>query len=187
VLRPLAVSVLLLLAAGSVRAAVRTVSIACVLLVLPTQAWTAATEQALALDRPLVAVRDCLHELQQLRPDLRRGLYLSDPVDPELAVHPLFYNFRNSGVWTTGMDRYDEELAARIDGTGTQTPMLLSTVQWREERATRWPDSADADITAAPDAVQVTPGVVLVLPGPYETCLPAALAAGGRTPGATPP
>ncbi len=171
-LRPLVGAALLLVLLGQLRGAVRMVSVGVLVLLLPVETASRTISRALVFDRPLRATRDCLSQLVRSDADLRRGFYLSDPLVPELAVHPLFYSFRNAGPWVEGMDHFDEEVRGRLTNPARQAPMLLSPDQWNAVQATI-PSSET-------DALHVAPGVVLVLPGPYRSCVSPVLAAGGR-------
>jgi 4-amino-4-deoxy-L-arabinose transferase-like glycosyltransferase len=175
-LRPLLVAALLLVLLGRLQGAVRMVSVGLLVLLLPVETASRTVTRALIVDRPLSAARDCLSHLVQSDPDLRRGFYVSDPLVPELAVHQLFYSFRNAGPWIEGMSRFDEEVHARLTTSSRQGPMLLSPAQWIAVQGSL----PGASTATTPAGMQVAPGVVLVLPGPYRSCVPPVISAGGR-------
>ena len=123
----------------------------------------------------MFAVRNCMSRLIDADPDLKRGVYLSDPFEPHLAIHPLYYHFRHSGPWLAGMEYFDREIHARLTTPVRPAPVLLSDVQWEEL-------SARPDGPTAVPAIGISPGVVMLLPGPYAPCAAEAIAAGGTAP-----
>lgn len=174
VIRPIAFAALLLIILDHVRVAVRITSVTALVLLLPLDTAGRTVTRAMVVDRPLKATSDCLRQLDESDPGLHRGFYLSDPGVPELAVHQLYYSFRNAGPWVQGMDRFAEEVGPRLLKPDRQSPLLMSPEQWRAAGATA--SRGEADV---PAALQVAPGVILVLPGPYRACAPEIRAAGG--------
>lgn len=175
-LRPLVVAALLLVLIGRLRGGVRLLSLGILVLLLPVETASRTVTRALVLDRPLRATQECLLDLVRTESSLRRGFYLSDPFVPELAVHPLFYSFRHVGPWVEGMSRFDDEVSGRLTDPSRHAPFLLSPGQWRAVQAS----IPAANPTTGPEGVQVAPGVVAVLPGPYRSCVPVIVSAGGR-------
>ncbi|MCC7181002.1 MAG: hypothetical protein IT177_21665 [Acidobacteria bacterium] len=181
IVRPVLVAVLLLAWLGHGRAAVRVAAATFLVLLLPLETAARTVERALTVHHPLRSARECLLNLAQTDPGLRRGIYRSDPYYPYLGVHQLYYSLRDTGAWVEGMERYDAELRTRLTDPARQTPLLLSAAQW--EAARGLPMVQDEGTATA---VRVLPGVVLVLPGPYRACAAEIQAAGGRLAEAAP-
>jgi hypothetical protein len=175
-LRPLVVAAVMLVLLGQLRGAVRVLSVGILVLLLPVQTASGTVTRALVMDYPLRATQECMSELTERDADLRRGFYVSDPFVPELAVHPLFYSFRHLGPWLEGMASFDDEVRGRLADPLRHAPLLLSPEQWRAVQTT----SSMAEAAVGLEGVQVAPGVVVVLPGPYRSCVPAVVSAGGR-------
>lgn len=181
VLRPVLVAVLLLVWLGHGLAAARVAAVTFLVLLLPLETAARTVDRALTVHHPLRSARDCLLNLARTDPGLRRGIYRSDPYNPYLGVHQIYYLLRDTGEWVEGMERYDTELRTRLTDPARQTPLLLSPAQWEAVR--RLPIvQGEGDATA----LHVLPGVVLVLPGPYRACVGEIQTAGGRLAEAAP-
>src|SRR5690606_20072941 len=143
-------------------AAARVAAVTFLVLLLPLETAARTVDRALTVHHPLRSARDCLLNLARTDPGLRRGSYRSDPYNPYLGVHQIYYLLRDTGEWVEGMERYDTELRTRLTDPARQTPLLLSPAQWEAVR--RLPIvQGEGDATA----LHVLAGVVLVLPGPY--------------------
>ena len=182
--RPLIIAILLTMLATDFRATGKSLVILALLLLLPLQPYEAKVRRVFSIDRPLAAVRDCILSQQASGDVSRGGVYLTDP---NLVAHPYFYYFRTTGPYKTGPEGSEQEVQARLFDPASQTPIIMSSIEWHRLRAALPPPPSTADVTPRPDpivrelaALQIEPTVVLLLPGEYSACQSAMLASGSR-------
>jgi hypothetical protein len=138
-------------------------------------------------DHPLRTLRDCAVHVQRTNAGAGRGVYNAARA---LANHPYYYYLRSLGPWRFADEPEADELQRRLVDGGQ--PTLVSRenldVVSKAMASKRGPqdDVAHASFEArVPAAGPVTgivsaDGVVVVLPGPYKTCVAAAVEAGWR-------
>lgn len=139
-------------------------------------------------DHPLHTIRDCTVKVQRTAADAGRGLYNASRAK---ADHPYFYYLRGLGEWTfadapdagevrrrlrvaaapvlVASDDFAALVAAVGAGQGVGAPGTRASLDDPAE-------SAQTMVSGVIDRF----GIILVLPGPYQTCVAPALGAGWR-------
>jgi 4-amino-4-deoxy-L-arabinose transferase-like glycosyltransferase len=143
------------------------VAAALTLLFLPVGTYTPRVERFSSIDHPLQSVRDCAMAVQASGASPPTGFFRHSG-----AIHHGFtYYLRPLGPWldVTAAAAESDELSGRIGVVGAHSPVVMSKEAFLH--------LARGSGAAVPPAV-VIGGVVMVLPGPYETCVPRAINGG---------
>jgi 4-amino-4-deoxy-L-arabinose transferase-like glycosyltransferase len=172
VLRPLAFAALFFVMAGQIGAFARTLAMLPLIVLLPLSAWHRALDRTETFAAPLKAIRDCGVSLRASG-QVGEGFYNAAS---RLVYHSYFYYLRRLGRWQDATHPDPAEVRRRLETVGRQTPVLLSQSDYdkwsNETRSGSGPHQAAA--IASGD------GIVVLLPGAYEVCVPLALQAGAK-------
>jgi hypothetical protein len=178
--RALIIGSLLVWLAGSPRLAVRALVALGLAMLLPVSAYRAHAERLTAIDHPLRTLRDCTAATRHDSVS-RSGVYNAAAL---AAHHSYNYYFGRLGPWRP-IERPDQrELLERLFTPDAQTPVILSTDEYHHALALTAPPGSPigegASVAMAVPAINPELGLVILMPGPFATCTPAAVAAGGR-------
>ena len=173
--------------AGLRRTALTVLAIGLVAAFLPISGYTYRVARFSSVDHPLRTARDCGLAVQAS--GAARGvLYASGDIH-----HAYFYYLRHLGPWIDSSVVPPAELSRRLDTVGAQTPVILSMDDYVAIGGRRPAGHTKASgpalttpwVGAAPLAGTLPVGfaigdVVILLPGPYETCAGPAARAGSN-------
>jgi 4-amino-4-deoxy-L-arabinose transferase-like glycosyltransferase len=143
-------------------------AMAALLLLLPVDRYVENVRRVFTVAHPLRAIRDCAVDVQQASPELPRGTLWASG---DLLHHSYYYYMRHAGEWIVVDPPSNEQALAEALGLERPMPVFVTAAQYAG--LARGRDSG-------PRAVFVEPAVVALLPGPFETCVPHAIAAGAR-------
>ena len=160
IIRPLVVGLLALTAAGGLRLGTGLLAAIFMALLLPTPigAYGENLRRVHVTRRPLGAVAECL---RQVNPE-RAPAYA--PVSEAAFLHPYFYYFRGEG-WHERVDQ--ERLRAALTIEGQQRPVVIEHAEFARLTDRNSPNGD-------PPATIELPTVLVLLPGPFRACGPAA-------------
>ena len=117
---------------------------------------------------PLREIRDCAVEVQRTSPDVRRGVLRATG---DILHHSYYYYMRHAGPWRIADPPHDgAALTGALAGAATM-PVLVTYGKYRE---------LAREDRSAPAGVLVEPDVAILLPGPFESCVPLAVRAGAQ-------
>jgi hypothetical protein len=159
VLRPYAIALVALVAAGYARHAVAVIAATLVVLVLPVMVYERTVTRALTWDRPMHAAAACMLQLQEHNAAPPSGVYLSDW---RMVAHPPYYYFRHVGPWQTGPDGWFDTTVERMK---QDAPAIIAETQWPDVR-----DALAGSGAELPRIIRLEPQVLLLLPGAYAVC-----------------
>jgi len=147
---------------------------------LPFDAYRGTLRFTQDVAHPLKAIRDCGVRLRTSGADVGDGFYnaASDRV-----YHSYFYYLRHLGPWVEARHPQPDELNRRLHAPGEQTPVLMSQRDYNDRAmaVSRASLSAATSSARAPSAgITINDGIVVLLPGPYEACVPPAVEAGAK-------
>jgi 4-amino-4-deoxy-L-arabinose transferase-like glycosyltransferase len=174
--RPLLIAALLLLAAGEVRWAARSLAVPLLLLILPMAAYSNSLKRASIVDRPLRAARDCMIDVRRSRADVGRTVYNTAP---SLTYHSYNYYLRAFEPWVRVNQPDPVELRRRLLVAGQQSPVLISAPDYVRVQQTTGSGANATSETRMFTGFSADPGLIVLLPGPYESCAAVAGRAGG--------
>jgi hypothetical protein len=165
--RPLALVVVFLSLSGRIELLVRALAFLPLALLLPLTTYHVTVERTGAVAAPLRAIRNCGVRLRASG-QVGEGFYNAAS---RLVYHSYFYYLRRLGRWKDAPHPDPAELKRRLDTAGHQTPVLVSQRDY---------DALSASAEQSSAAVAVGDGIVVMLPGTYEACVPQAVQAGAR-------
>jgi 4-amino-4-deoxy-L-arabinose transferase-like glycosyltransferase len=196
VLWPLLLALSTLVAAGYLHAVIRlAVAVAvAVLLIIPAQAYSGRLSHAMRVDHPIRAVRDCMATVKQSGALAGSGIL---SVSADIQHYSYYYYLWRLGDWKINREFLAEEAERRLQTPGEQTPVIVSRGEWETlvRRAGTWdatfpaPDVglpvqddpvADAARNALRSGARFNDEIAVLLPGPFQACLPDVLAAAGQ-------
>jgi 4-amino-4-deoxy-L-arabinose transferase-like glycosyltransferase len=186
IIRPIAIASLLLILAGYARTGLRTGMAAAFTVILPIQGYHRILDRMTTLDRPLRVISDCAAEVRQSGAVVGEGFYNAAAL---VADHPYYYYLRDVGPWLLADRPDDGELRRRLFVPGEQTPIVLSRKDYEllTVRVARlWTGEPPGRPPLTGIAIEREAAVVVLLPGPYATCVDPAAAAGGEEVGDIP-
>ncbi len=140
-------------------------------------------------NHPLQTLRACAHEIQRTNPDAGRTVYNAAHTG---VSHPYFYYLRSIGPWTFADAPAAEDVRQRLlapspspilvsrEGFGALVVALGSRDKREPEvaRASFDDEPIDSRQTAVTGVTDRDGHIIVVLPGPYQACVPPAAAAG---------
>lgn len=177
VIRPFLIAAPLLYAAGKVRWTARALAVPILVMVLPVAIYPKRLERAGIVDRPLSAAGRCATDVRRSAGAGRDTVYNAVPA---LTYHSYNYYFRAFERWVRVEQADPAELHRRLAVPGQQMPVLISDLDYaRIAMSVLDPDAGWGPGTPLV-GFSADPGVVVLLPGPYEPCAARAAAAGGR-------
>jgi hypothetical protein len=180
VARPLAIGTVLLWAAGYVRAAAAALAVVPLVFLLPSPTYRETIQTTQGVAHTLRAVRDCGVSLRTSGAAVGAGFYNADS---DKVYHSYFYYLRHLGPWKDTKDPDRRELMRRLDTPGAQTPVLVSQSDyniWLGGGTARWMPGHAARARASVAAVAAGDGIVVLLPGAYQSCVRPAVRAGAQ-------
>jgi hypothetical protein len=172
--RPLLIGIVLLWLAGYYRALAPALAVLPLVFVLPLYPYRGMVDYTRNVARPLRAIRDCGVALQASGASVGSGLYNAGS---EVVYHSYFYYLRRLGPWVWTKHPEPEEMKRRLLTPGQESPILLSQ---RDYDLWALTSSREPTAGASSAAIASGDGVVVLLPGAYEVCVPAAIEAGAR-------
>ncbi len=178
--RPFLIAALVLFVAGEVRWAARSLTLPLLLLILPIAVYSNALKRASIVDRPLRAARDCMIDVLRSRADVGRTVYNTAP---SLSYHSYNYYLRAFEPWVRVNGPDPAELRRRLLETGQQSPVLIATPDYAQVQETDGSLARALSDTSMVSGFSADPGLVVLLPGPYEACAAVAARAGGSVVG----
>jgi 4-amino-4-deoxy-L-arabinose transferase-like glycosyltransferase len=191
---PLATACLLLFLGGYLRTLLRMAVVAALIALVPVSVYTGEIARAKVIDHPFRAVRECVTAVQQSGVKVGPGVYGAYVDMPHWTYY--YYLWRlNESIVTREFSL--DEAERRLRTPAEQTPVLVSRANYdtlvrrAAERVAPGPGvvgraaaSSDAIADAARDpmrsGVRLDANVGLLLPGPFQACLPDILAAAGQ-------
>jgi len=168
-IRPLMLGVLALCAAGSIRMAIRVVAVVALAAALPIPAYAAELRRLGDAHLPLHSIRDCISGEPGGFHAAGRGVTGPGWM---IAGHSFFYYFRSLGPYHATEE--DGELRTRMFTPALHTPVIL------DKRRIAYLQAGNASLPWEFLSAVDLGAFVVVLPGPYESCTAAAVAAGGQ-------
>jgi hypothetical protein len=180
VLRPILVATLAWMLIGRAKLLGPWLALTLVLATLPMHPYRVALRRTSLVGHPLRALRDCVKRVQESEPEVRAGLLNAATRVPS---HTYFYYWHDLGPWIKADRDRSTDIDRRLLETGSQMPVLMSSQDydlWRQGLG-----SSEVLAVARPAGIAPDPYLVMLLPGPYEACVPFAVAAGGRPIGGT--
>jgi 4-amino-4-deoxy-L-arabinose transferase-like glycosyltransferase len=170
VLAPLLVACGLLMAGGYTRIMVRLAVTAGLIAIVPTRVYSGELAHVMRTDHPIRAVRDCMVSVQRTGVKTGSGVL---GVYRDIQHYGYYYYLWRVGAWTFNPEFSLEQTERRLWTPGEQTPVIVSRQDY--ETLVR-----QADSTPMPAGVRVEENLAILLPGPFQACLPDVLAAGGQ-------
>jgi hypothetical protein len=194
VLWSLLAAVIALFAAGSTMALVRVVAIVGLLALASAPVYGKKIERVREVDHPIRAVRDCMLALQRLGAPTGPGVL---GVERDIEHYGYYYYLWRLGPWNVKAEFSLEEAHRHLWTSGEQTPVFVSHANYDAlvRRADLWdatyparfgPEATAADLVADAarnplrSGVRFNANLAVLLPGPFQACLPDVLAAAGQ-------
>jgi Dolichyl-phosphate-mannose-protein mannosyltransferase len=163
--RALVIGSLAWLASGYGQWTMKPVAAALIVLFLPAATYAPRVQRFSSVDHPLQSLRDCGLAVQASGASPATGvLHVSQDVH-----HAFNYYLRRLGPWVESGTASPDELHRRLSVPGAQSPIIMSKASYR---------------TLVEGGGDVPPGITIgdtffiLLPGPYERCVPAVVAGG---------
>jgi 4-amino-4-deoxy-L-arabinose transferase-like glycosyltransferase len=192
---PIALGSALIALAGEGRWSLRMLLVLALTAVLPVSAYRATLARAMDVKHPLRTVRDCALAVKASGAEIGAGVYNAADL---ITGHEYFYYLRGLAPWTLEDHPRLDEVRRRVFVHGHQTPVVIARKDyelWTLKPA--FTDTYGPPARIAPASLQppdeagstgVAPhdNIVVLLPGPYRTCVPPAVLAGGRQVGENP-
>ena len=170
VVRPALLAVLMFAAVGRAVLSARLLAIVVVISMLPIRGYREQLARTAIWDNPLHVLSECARDRQRTSA-AAPGVY-------NAAVgrlhHAYYYYLHGLGPWTEAAHPNRDEVARRVFQPGAETPVVVTVDDY--DGLMR---GASPDQPPLPRGVEVD-GVVILLPGPYETCAAPMLAATPR-------
>jgi hypothetical protein len=194
VIWPLLVAAAALFAGGYSTALLRVVAAVGLLVFASASVYGEQLKRMAVVDHPIRAVRDCMVSLKRSGAKTGPGVL---GVERDIEHYGYYYYLWRDGPWNVRKEFSPEEAERHLWASGEQTPVFLSHADYDAlvRRAGLWdatyPGRLDARATAASlvadaarnplrSGVRFNPGLAVLLPGPFQACLPDVLAAGGQ-------
>jgi 4-amino-4-deoxy-L-arabinose transferase-like glycosyltransferase len=191
---PLAAACGALFLVGSLGTLLRLAVICALVALAPVPVYTGEIARTKVVDHPFRAVRECMTALQQAGVKVGPGVYGSAT---EMEHWTYYYYLWRMGEWTIGPDYSVPEAERRLWMPGRQTPVLVSrsTYETLVRRAGLWETTfsggvepaegssdpvADAARNPLRSGARFDDNIAVLLPGPFQACLPGVLAAAGQ-------
>ncbi len=178
-LRPMALALVLLVFAMRARDASRTLTAALLMVVLPVTAYAAMLGRLESSDHPLRTLRDCVASLHV--PSAQTRVYLAYD---QLLSHSFFYYLHVIGPWKSDLPLETTALRHFLLMPGAESLALMPRPDYGRfivnlrELGIRGTDGNLPGVGAL--ALPFLTDVVILLPGPFESCtLPVAMAGAG--------
>ena len=144
--------------------------LAVLLLVLPIDRYVENVRRVGSVYHPLRAIRDCTLVVARTSPGVGRGMLRATG---DVLHHSYFYYMRHAGPWLVADPPANRDAILRSLGPGETRPVFVT-------RAIEAALPRHVPVRG----VLVEENVAVLLPGPFESCIPGALAAGARPLGA---
>jgi len=178
-LRPMALGLVLLIFAVRARDVSRTLAAALLVLLLPVTTYPAMLERLDSSDHPLRTLRDCVVSLRE--PSSQTRVYLAYDL---LLTHSFFYYLHAIGPWTSDLPIETTALRQFLFMPDSESVVLLPRPDYGRfvvnlrQLGIRGADGNLPGVKAL--ALPFSRDVVILLPGPFESCtLPVAMAGPG--------
>jgi hypothetical protein len=143
-------------------------AVAVLLLVLPLDRYVENARRVVTTHHPLREIRDCVVEVQRTSPDVRRGVLRATG---DILRPSYYYYMRHAGPWRIADPPHDGAALAGALARGAAMPVVVTYGKYRE---------LAREDRSAPAGVLVEPDVAILLPGPFESCVPRAVRAGAQ-------
>jgi 4-amino-4-deoxy-L-arabinose transferase-like glycosyltransferase len=154
------------LASGYGQWTMKPVAAALIVLFLPVATYAPRVQRFSSLDHPLQSIRDCGLAVQASGASPATGvLHVSQDVH-----HAFNYYLRRLGPWVEADPAGPDELRRRLSVPGAQSPIIMSKESYRT-----LVEGGEADV---PAGITIGDTFFILLPGPYERCVPAVVAGG---------
>lgn len=164
--RPLVIGSLAWLASGYGQWTMRPVAAAVIFLLLPVATYLPRVQRFSSIDHPLQSLRDCGLAVQASGASPATGvLHVSQDVH-----HAFNYYLRRLGPWVESDTAGADELHRRLSVPGAQSPVVMSKRSYQT-----LVEGSRADV---PAGIAIGDTFFILLPGPYERCVPAVVAGG---------
>jgi hypothetical protein len=161
---------------------------------LPVQVYQERIAHAMRTDHPIRAVRDCMVSVQRTGVKTGSGVL---GVHGDIQHYSYYYYLWRLGGWKVNREFLPDQTEQRLWRSGEQTPVIVSRRDWETlvRRAGLWdstfpardgspaaPDDPVADAAHNPlrSGARFNDDLVVLLPGPFQSCLPDILAAAGQ-------
>ena len=194
VLWPLLVASAALFIGGYLTTLMRLALVVVVLMVIPAQAYSESIAHATRIDHPIRAVRDCMVSVQRTGVKTGSGVL---GVYGDIQHYSYYYYVWRLGAWKVNREFVVEETERHLWTSGEQTPVIVSRKDYETlvRRAGLWeatfpggpgpmtaPSDPVADAARNPlrSGARFNDDVAVLLPGPFQSCLPDILAAAGQ-------
>ena len=191
---PLLLASAALMAAGYLNTVVRLAVAVALLLLIPAQAYSGRLSHAMRVDHPIRAVRDCMAAVKQTGVPTGSGVL---SVSADIQHYSYYYYLWRLGDWKINREFLPDETERHLQTPGEQTPVIVSRGEWETlvRRAGAWDatfpargahppvlDDPVADAARNPlrSGARFNDDVAVLLPGPFQGCLPDVLAAAGQ-------
>jgi hypothetical protein len=168
VVRPLVLSVLCLGLTGWGRRAGIGFAVAVLLLVLPLDRYFENIRRVTTINHPLRTLRDCAIDVHRTSPQTAAGVLRASG---DVLHHSYYYYMRHTGRWVIADPPNDGAALQHALSSHEMMPALVTRTQQK---------ALAQDGRSAVSGVLVEDEVAVLLPGPFEACIPRALAAGAR-------
>jgi 4-amino-4-deoxy-L-arabinose transferase-like glycosyltransferase len=186
VVRPAILAAVTAWLAGQSRTVLRLAGLYVIVCFLPLSTYADTVQRTHETYHPLRTTRDCVEQVQTV---VRAGAGVLNTV-PQPMLHDYYYYFRGLGPYVDDPDASAAQVAARLSAPGRQTPVIVSRTGY-DALLEQFPtfeavpaaspsDSEELRATLLHDGFVRDDTVAVLLPGPFRTCVPEALAAGGR-------
>ncbi len=191
---PLLVAAVALVACGRGRAAVRVVAVIGLLELASVHVYWDRIGTVMAVDHPIRALRDCMVAVQRTGVKTGPGVL---GVDRDLEHYGYYYYLWRVGPWNVRQEFSLEEAERRLRTPGEQTPVFVwhtdydALVRHAGAWEATYPGVADTEMSPAAliadaarnplrSGARFNENLAVLLPGPFESCLPDILAAAGQ-------
>ena len=155
------------------RVLILSTAIAAVAMILPLSAYSTAVDRATSVRSPMRVLRDCVMDRQ--RQPTETHLY---PDYEQLPDHSPYYYLRPVGPWIEhGGSPKNDELLTRLYAPGQQALLILHMDDY--ERFVQQIARGEVLVPRPLRGLALPGRIVLLAPGPFETCAAESIAAGG--------
>jgi 4-amino-4-deoxy-L-arabinose transferase-like glycosyltransferase len=166
VVRPIVVALLCLMLTRWGRRMGLSAAVAAMLILLPVDRYFENVHRILSVRHPLRTIRECAIDVRERVPGLSPGALRASG---DVLHHSYYYYMRHTGAWIAADPPSNDVALARALGRDQAMPIFVTTKQY---------SALMRGHHARPPGVIVEEGVVALLPGPFEVCVPRVIAAG---------